>query len=278
MALLSTLTLLGYCAALATAAPASTRGTESGGGIAPWAGQHSLPPPRPESREATFSATAAASQVPVGTIITRCTVPGTVALTFDDGPHPNTDEVLNHLRNANMRATFFVNGDNFNYILDQPGRDRINRMIREGHQIGSHTWSHPDLTTLDRNGIADQMSRLESALRTILGYWPTYMRPPFFATNDLVLNTMRELGYHVIHADIDTLDWANQSEGGIEESVRRFRDGLNAGGSIALAHDVHFWTARRLTPAMIDEVRRRGLRAVPVGECLGDPQENWYRR
>jgi hypothetical protein len=106
------------------------------------------------------------------------------------------------------------------------------------------------------------MNRLESALRTILGYWPTYMRPPFFATNDLVLNTMRELGYHVIHADIDTLDWANQSEGGIEESVRRFRDGLNAGGSIALAHDVHFWTARRLTPAMIDEVRRRGLRGV----------------
>jgi peptidoglycan/xylan/chitin deacetylase (PgdA/CDA1 family) len=154
MALLSTLTLLSYCAALATAAPASTRGTESGGGIAPWAGQHPLPPPRPESREATFSATAAASQVPVGTIITRCTVPGTVALTFDDGPHPNTDEVLNHLRNANMRATFFVNGDNFNYILDQPGRDRINRMIREGHQIGSHTYVYFPLFILSLHSLA----------------------------------------------------------------------------------------------------------------------------
>lgn len=108
---------------------------------------------------------------------------------------------------------------------------------------------------------------------------------------------MGELGYHVIHADIDTLDWANDSEGGIQTSIQRFIDGLNSGGSIALSHDVHQWTANRLVQAMIDEVRRRGLRgtivllslftnvlyrsntlaAVTVGDCLGDPRDAWYR-
>ncbi len=106
------------------------------------------------------------------------------------------------------------------------------------------------------------MNLLESALIQILGYYPTYMRSPYFSTNGLVLQTMGELGYHVVHADIDTLDWANNSEGGIQTSVQRFRDGLNAGGSIALAHDVHQWTANVLVQAMIDEIRNRGLRGM----------------
>lgn len=124
-------------------------------------------------------------------------------------------------------------------------------------------WAHRDLATLDRDSIVSQMRLLESALQQILGYWPTYMRAPYFSTNDLVLRTMGELGYKVVHADIDTLDWANNSPDGIQVSVRRFRDGLNAGGSIALAHDVHEWTARTLTQAMIDEVRARGRRGKP---------------
>jgi peptidoglycan/xylan/chitin deacetylase (PgdA/CDA1 family) len=198
-------------------------------------------------------------------------------LTFDDGPYRFTGQILDTLRSNNIRATFFVNGANWDNILSENSRALVQRMVRENHQVGSHTWSHADLTTLDRDGIVNQMDLLESALQQILGYFPTYMRPPYFSYNDLVLQTMAELGYHVINADIDTLDWANQSEQGIQTSVQRFRDGLNAGGSISLAHDVHQWTAQILTQAMIDEVKRRGLRAVTVGECLGDPKELWYR-
>lgn len=106
------------------------------------------------------------------------------------------------------------------------------------------------------------MNLVESALMQILGYYPTYMRPPYFSTNDLVLQTMSELGYHVIQAGIDTLDWANDSQSGIQTSVQRFVDGLNAGGSIELSHDVHQWTANVLVQAMIDEVKRRGLRGT----------------
>ena len=126
----------------------------------------------------------------------------------------------------------------------------------------SRSWSHADLATLDHDGIVSQMNLLESALMQILGYYPTYMRPPYFSTNDLVLQTMTELGYHVIQAGIDTLDWANDSQGAIQTSVQRFVDGLNAGGSIELSHDVHQWTANVLVQAMIDEVKRRGLRGM----------------
>ena len=106
------------------------------------------------------------------------------------------------------------------------------------------------------------MTLLQSALTQILGFYPTYMRPPYFSTNDLVLQVMNELGYHVITADIDTLDWQNDNENAIQTSVQRFRDGLNSGGTIELSHDVHQWTARTLAQSMIDEVRSRGLRGM----------------
>ncbi|KAI9791858.1 MAG: hypothetical protein M1816_003403 [Peltula sp. TS41687] len=277
MELVYNFVLLSTWASAALAVPFPARGTESGGGIAPWAGTGPTPPPRTSSNRFVSLFTTQASSVPFGTIIQSCTVPGTVALTFDDGPYRFTSQILDILRNNNIRGTFFVNGANWDNILTDNSRALVQRMIRENHQIGSHTWAHADLATLDRDGIVDQMNLLESALQQIIGYFPTYMRPPYFSTNDLVLETMAELDYHVINADIDTLDWANDSEGAIQTSVQRFKDGLNAGGSISLEHDVHQWTAQVLVQAEIDEIKRRGLRAVTVGECLGDPKENWYR-
>lgn len=108
------------------------------------------------------------------------------------------------------------------------------------------------------------MNQLKDALLQITGKYPAYMRPPYFSTNNLVLQTMGELGYHVINADIDTLDWANDSQQGIQTSVQRFKDGLNQGGTIELSHDVHQWTANTLVPAMISEIKKRGLKGKPT--------------
>ncbi len=68
----------------------------------------------------------------------------------------------------------------------------------------------------------------------------------------------------MIQAGIDTLDWANDSQDGIQTSVQRFKDGLSAGGSIELSHDVHQWAANVLVQAMIDEVKNRGLRGMII--------------
>lgn len=80
------------------------------------------------------------SAVPVGQIITQCTVAGTFALTFDDGPYIYTDKILDILKANGAKATFFVNGLNWASINDDASKARIRRMIAEGHQIGSHTY------------------------------------------------------------------------------------------------------------------------------------------
>lgn len=140
MKLIHYLILLNNYTFLAMASPKPARGTESGGGIAPWAGSGPDPPPRDTSRVANPFALAESSSVPLGTIITSCTVPGTVALTFDDGPYIYTNQVLDLLRNNNIHATFFLNGNNWQSILTDDSKALVQRMVAEGHQIGSHTY------------------------------------------------------------------------------------------------------------------------------------------
>ena len=84
-----------------------------------------------------------------------------------------------------------------------------------------------------------------------------------------------ERGYRVINANIDTKDYENLDN--MEVGLRNFRDGLNAGGSIVLAHDVHDATVNTLVAGMLAEIKKRGLKGVTVAECLGDPEVNWYR-
>ncbi|PKS12490.1 hypothetical protein jhhlp_000697 [Lomentospora prolificans] len=216
-----------------------------------------------------------ARKLPFGTAIFQCTEPDTIALTFDDGPYIYTADILDMFNAAGAKGTFFLNGHNWGYMTDH--KSTVQRMLAEGHQIGHHTWSHPNLADLDADEIADEMIELEDALIGVIGKFPTYMRPPFFSYTDATLQTLGELGYHVIHANIDTNDWSFQNECLIENAVKMFEEGVSRGGSIVLAHDVHLLTAYTLVPAMLQMVKDRGLRAVTVGECLGDPEANWYR-
>ncbi|EGY16563.1 hypothetical protein VD0002_g3110 [Verticillium dahliae] len=213
------------------------------------------------------------SSVPVGAAISSCTVPGTFALTFDDGPFSFTDHVLDLLKAAGVKATFFVNGQNWGDINDY--RPTVERILAEGHQLGSHTNRHPDLTTQSDAEIIEDMTTLENTLISLVGRFPTYMRPPYFAYNDDTLSILGALGYHVIDADLDTNDWRYNNLGN-ETAVGIFQQGLAAGGTIALAHDVHQNTAEVLVPEFLRILATTNLTAVPVGQCLGDPEENWY--
>ncbi|KAL8881549.1 MAG: hypothetical protein Q9198_001267 [Flavoplaca austrocitrina] len=223
----------------------------------------------------TLSDQQAPAAIPIGVAITGCIVPGTIALTFDDGPHIHTPKILNLLRDSNVKASFFVNGQNFASINEPANQDTVRRIVNEGHLLAHHTWSHPDLATLGKADIVSQFKQLEDALFSIVGKYPTYFRAPFFSYNDLVLQTASERGYRVINANIDTKDYENLND--MQVGLRNFRDGLNAGGSIVLAHDVHEATANTLVPGMLAEIKDRGLKGVTVAECLGDPVANWYR-
>ncbi len=139
MGFMHKLLLFSHLASLALCDPQASHDTESGGGVAPWAGTG--PEPASSDSSANRVAFAAAdSSVPVGSIIDRCTQPGTVALTFDDGPHIYTAQILDTLRANNVRATFFINGDNWSNIFNADNQALVRRMIAEGHQIGSHTY------------------------------------------------------------------------------------------------------------------------------------------
>ncbi|KAJ5477286.1 peptidoglycan-N-acetylglucosamine deacetylase [Penicillium diatomitis] len=212
-------------------------------------------------------------QLPYGQVIDRCTVPGTIAFAFDDGPYIYTEHVLDLLADAGMSATFFLCGDWEGNIYDFS--HVVNRTLSEGHQIGSH--SHYNLTTVPYQTILKEMYALEKAFSDILGFVPTYTRTPWMHVNELVLSALADLQYHVIGASILTDDKANNSPDRTERSAEMFREGLEQGGSISLAHETQRYTAESLVEKMIEEVEKRGLKAVTVGECLGHPQELWYR-
>jgi peptidoglycan/xylan/chitin deacetylase (PgdA/CDA1 family) len=215
------------------------------------------------------------STIPIGTIINSCTVPGTIALTFDDGPYIYTASVLQQLDAAGHKATFFMNGQNYDNIYNY--EPQIQQMVAEGHQVGSHTWSHADLTTLSVADQTTEMTELETAFMSIIGKVPSYMRPPYFSSNPTVLNTLSTLGYHVIQADVDTLDWEYDTPDTIGQSVTLYENGINSGDTIYQSHDPKETTADTLLPAMIGFLKTKGLTSVTVGTCLGDPEVNWYR-
>ncbi|KAM5431516.1 putative peptidoglycan-N-acetylglucosamine deacetylase [Microsporum ferrugineum] len=211
--------------------------------------------------------------IPYGQVISNCVVNGTIAISFDDGPFDYTAPLLDLLDQYGAKGTFFVNAMNFGNIKDYA--DVIKRMYTSGHHLGSHTYSHADLGKLSA---AKEMNMLDSILATIIdGNRPTYMRAPYFSYSDIALKTLGELQYHVIDASIDTKDYEHATPDGVPISLQNFKQGLNAGGSITLCHDVHQTTVELLVKQILDEVKARGLRAVTVGECLGDPQANWYR-
>lgn len=218
--------------------------------------------------------------IPYGQVITSCTVPGTIALTFDDGPWKYTSDLLDLLQREGAHATFFVCGGNF--APDQLtgyGHPRIlRRMISAGHQIGSHTWAHPDLGGLAEDEVMRQMWLNEQTLVGVLGMLPTYFRPPYLSWAQATLGIMAKLGYHFTTLDYETDDW----RGDYEASKQNFRAKVEQSNSqtdsmIVLAHDIHERTVYELAEFMIDLAKEHGYKLVTVGECLGDPIKNWYR-
>jgi peptidoglycan/xylan/chitin deacetylase (PgdA/CDA1 family) len=106
------------------------------------------------------------------------------------------------------------------------------------------------------------MTQLETAFMSIIGKFPYYMRPPFFATNPTVLNTMATLGYHVINADIDTLDWQYDTPSTTGQSLTLYENGINSGGTIDLTHDPLQTTVETLLPNIIQFLKSKGLKCA----------------
>lgn len=220
--------------------------------------------------------------VPYGVSILHCSDPGKVALTFDDGPYIWTNDLLDILKANNVKATFFIVGNNGGKgQINNPNTGYplvIQRMYAEGHQIGSHSWSHQDMSTLTHQQRMDQIVKNEMALTDILGFFPTYFRPPYESCNSDCLADLKAMGYHVLNYDVDTLDWQENYPHSQQIFVSALQSGKPATNSfIELSHDIHNGTVHGFAQFMINNLRQMGYTTALVGECLNDPSINWYR-
>lgn len=210
-----------------------------------------------------------------------------MALTFDDGPYLYTEQILDVLDELDVKATFFVAGNNkAKGRIDDASTDWpavLRRMYNAGHQIASHTWTHRNLNEVSSTIQLTEMIYNEMAFRNLFGWIPTYMRPPYLecAGASGCTELQESLGYHIITNDVDTKDYQYDDPGLIQLAKDRFSNAVSEDSEnneyITLAHDVHYQTVVNLTEFMVDVSRNRGYQLVTVGECLGDPPENWYR-
>ncbi|EUC34035.1 carbohydrate esterase family 4 protein [Bipolaris zeicola 26-R-13] len=202
-----------------------------------------------------------------GQVITKCVAPGQIALAYDDGPSQLTQQLVNTLNAGGAKATFFVTGTLYGCIYNQ--RNALQSAYKSGHQIASHTWTHPqNFGSLSSNDLTSQMTRLEQALVNIIGVKPTYMRPPYLATGGNVLPTMRNLGYRVITSDVDSEDWNGKTP---QQSQQKFQQaGAGGNGHITLMHETYSSTVNTLTPWLINWAKNNNLKLVTVAQCLGD--------
>ncbi|KAF9159094.1 hypothetical protein DFQ26_006919 [Actinomortierella ambigua] len=217
-------------------------------------------------------------RAPTAAIITNCTQPGQVALTYDDGPSNYTQKLIDYLNSKKAYATFYVNGDNNGRIEDHASA--VLSAYQAGHQIASHTYSHDDLNTLSDERIASEMSLLDTKIKAIIGWRPLFMRPPYGNANAHVVQYLTQLGYYITNWNIDSNDWRHRDN--VNASLAEFKNVLDSPtakshGYIALHHDTYQSTVEKLTPFVVEHLQSAGYALVTVGHCLGLNQTQWYR-
>ena len=178
------------------------------------------------------------------------------AITFDDGPGPYTDNLLDELAKRNVPVTFFMQG----YRAAQYP-SVVKKAYEAGHQIASHTYDHPSLTKIGDKAIQKQVSATAAILNQAVGGNYSYMvRPPYGSVNARVL---KALNVPAVLWSVDTLDWKSLNADAVCQHI------LNdtKDGSIILLHDIH---ATSIPGALrgIDALRSQGYELVTVSELL----------
>lgn len=178
-----------------------------------------------------------------------------VALTFDDGPtRKYTGAILDALKENNASATFFVLGDRANNAPDL-----LQRMVLEGSEIGNHTFSHKQLTTLSKENIEEEITATQEAIYDITRHYPDVIRPPYGSKNDTVMQCAQ--GKRIVTWTLDTRDWSSRNARKVVDTVMNtVKD-----GDIILMHDLYPSSAQAAI-IMIPKLVDAGYQLVTVSE------------
>ncbi|WP_239618737.1 polysaccharide deacetylase family protein [Cohnella mopanensis] len=193
-----------------------------------------------------------------------------VALTFDDVPDPRfTPQVLKVLKEKKVKATFFVVG-----TRSSKHPDLVKQIHREGHNLGNHTYNHPDLSKLPLSKVKEQINRAERVIEGIVGFKPRLVRPPYGEILPAHLEWAKKRGYTVVNWDVDSSDWRQLSSDQVFRNVTRsVRPGsvvlMHAGGGEGQSL---MGTVKAL-PRIIDWLRAHHYEPVTLTDLLEIPEE-----
>ncbi len=207
--------------------------------------------------------------------------PKQVAISFDDGPDPEwTPKILDILKQYDVKGTFFMIGE-----VAEDNVGVLQRVYREGHEIGNHTFTHPDISDISDRSIDLQLNATERLFAAKLGVQPVYFRPPYSIdqepdTNDQAapIFHIESHGYVIVGDKIDTNDWDEHPRKSPQEIVKSVFQQIDAAqtktwmrGSIILMHDGGGDRSATVAalPALIRSLRARGFNIVPVSELIG---------
>ncbi len=183
-----------------------------------------------------------------------------IAMTFDDGPSAKlTPELLDILAQHHIHATFFVIGKN---VVDHP--EILQRAVREGHEIGNHSWSHPAFGKMRDESVRAELQKTDDAIRAAIGTRPVLMRPPYGSITARQKHWINaEFGYRIILWDVDPLDWKRPGPTVVTSRIVR----ETRPGSIILSHDIHPGTIKAM-PVAFDQLQAKGFKFVTVSELI----------
>lgn len=190
-----------------------------------------------------------------------------IALSFDDGPHPiYTKDILSVLHKHNIKATFFVIGENAGYYPDI-----LCQIKEDGHEIGNHTFTHSLKKNINEKILTDELKKSRDTIKNICGYDVKLFRPPGGIINDKVKEVVNGLGYKIVLWNIDTKDWAHRSVDSITKNVL---SNIKS-GSIILFHDYIYKDSPTVEALekIIPELKEHGFTFVTVGELINSDKK-----
>ncbi|MBN0047634.1 glycosyltransferase [Streptomyces actuosus] len=200
----------------------------------------------------------------------------TVVLTFDDGPSATwTPKILKVLADEGVRADFFVTGS-----MTTRNPELIRRIVAGGHEIGLHTFTHPDLALQTSTRLTWELGETQLALAGVAGIHTTLFRPPYSSTVDAlddwswpVTKEVGADGYLVSFIDKDTDDWKRP---GVDAIVKAAMPDLPGQGEMVLMHDAGGNRSQTLTalPLIIKKLKAEGYAFKTIGEALGTGPAN----
>ena len=169
-----------------------------------------------------------------------------------------TDKLLEIMEKEQVKCTFFMVE-----FWTEKYPDYVKKISDMGHEIGTHSATHPYMSKLDKTGIERELTTSANAIEKITGKKVEVFRPPYGDYDDLLIETAQNLGLYTIQWDVDSLDWKNLSA---NEIIKRVTSKVK-NGSIVLFHNQGLHTAEALTQ-IIKQLKNKGYSFVPIGQLI----------